>query len=182
MSRAAKNFLEVPSTVEVGFLSSGVIKIKGANGSLEYVVPSGVALFKDGNNLKISPDIGHSDECENTEAMIGTVRALLRNMFEGVAKGYEKKLVLVGVGYKAQVQGNLLNLQVGYSHPVNFEIPHGISVETPGQTEVIIRGIDKQLVGQIAARIRSYRSPEPYKGKGIRYFGENIIEKEGKKK
>ena len=119
---------------------------------------------------------------DNSIAHAGTARALVKNMIEGVSQGFEKKLELVGVGYRAQAKGNTLNLTLGFSHPVDYAVPEGITVETPSQTEILIKGIDKQKVGQVAAEIRAYRPPEPYKGKGVKYFGEHIVRKEAKKK
>lgn len=178
MTRAAKNLLPIPHGIEVSIVSE-LVKVKGAKGTLEHSVHPCVAVTKEGDGLRFAA-APNSDFA--ADAMIGTTRALLRNMFEGAGKGYEKKLVLVGVGYRAQVQGKILNLQVGFSHQIKFQIPHGISIEAPSQTEVVVRGSDKQIVGQVAAQIRAYRPPEPYKGKGIRYADEVIVQKEGKKK
>jgi large subunit ribosomal protein L6 len=136
-----------------------------------------VEISREDNVLKFSPT-----SMDNSDALAGTTRALLNNMVTGVSEGFEKKLQLVGVGYRAQAQGNVLNLTLGFSHPVAFKVPEGITVETPSQTEVVVKGTDKQVVGQVAANIRAYRPPEPYKGKGIKYADEQIVRKEAKKK
>lgn len=178
MSRVAKSPLAITTGIEID-ITGAKIKVKGAKGTLEYRVPTGVDITKDeGKNVRFAPQL----KLPNADALAGTARAMVRNMIVGVAKGYEKKLALVGVGYRAVLQGNLLNLQLGYSHPIKYTIPAGIVIEVPSQTEVIIKGVDKQLVGQVAAQIRGYRPPEPYKGKGVRYVGEVIQQKEGKKK
>lgn len=179
MSRVAKNPLQIPSGVEVSINGKTVV-VKGVKGSLEYTAHPCVAISREENLIRFQPEEGDFDV--NKDALAGTARALVRNMLEGISKGYEKKLTLVGVGYKAQIQGKVLNLQLGFSHPIQHEVPNGITVETPSQTEVVVKGIDKQLVGQVSAQIRAYRPPEPYKGKGVRYNGEVIIQKEGKKK
>jgi large subunit ribosomal protein L6 len=176
VSRSIRNALPIPDGIEVA-VAENKAKVKGAKVTLECDIPAGVEVKKEDKNLRI---ISHADALNTAAA--GTMQALLRNMFTGVSKGYDKKLLLVGVGYRAQVQGKALNLQLGFSHPIKFEIPHGITIETPSQTEIVVRGADKQLVGQVAAQIRAYRPPEPYKGKGVRYDGEVIIQKEGKKK
>ena len=177
MSRIAKYPVVVPSGVEVT-LSAGEITVKGPLGSLTQVLHPSVAVAKEGERVQVSAVAG----AENAKALSGTVRALVNNMVLGVTKGFERKLNLVGVGYRAQAQGDKLNLSLGYSHPVVHQMPQGIKVETPVQTEIIIKGIDKQKVGQVAAEIRRWRKPEPYKGKGIKYRGEYIFRKEGKKK
>lgn len=180
MSRVAKNPLLIPTGVDVNVVGQ-VIKIKGAKGSLEHQIHPSVVVTKEDNLLKFQTNVGEFDSV-NKEALAGTTKALVRNIIEGVHQGYTKKLVLVGVGYRAQVQGKTLNLQVGFSHPIAFPIPTGIDIEVPSQTEIVIKGIKKELVGEVAAKIRAYRPPEPYKCKGIRYDGEVIIQKEGKKK
>jgi large subunit ribosomal protein L6 len=177
MSRIAKYPVEVPKGVEV-VLSDAEISVKGPLGTLKQFMLPSVKIEKDGDKLQCraiegSPQGG---------AMSGTMRALVNNMVLGVTKGFEKKLTLVGVGYRAQAQGMKLNLTLGFSHPVVHEMPNGIKVETPTQTEILIKGIDKQVVGQVAAEIRAYRSPEPYKGKGVRYSDEVVAIKETKKK
>lgn len=177
MSRIAKNPVALPSGVEVA-LSASDITVKGPLGSLTHFILPSVAIEKEGNALFCRAIDGQP----NASAMSGTMRALVSNMVTGVTKGFEKKLSLVGVGYKAQAQGNKLNLSLGFSHPVAHDMPNGIKVETPTQTEIVIKGIDRQLVGQVAAEVRAYRSPEPYKGKGIRYADEVVVIKETKKK
>ncbi|RMG29842.1 MAG: 50S ribosomal protein L6 [Gammaproteobacteria bacterium] len=177
MSRIAKKPVEIPSGVEVS-LSGQKVAVKGPKGSLEYVVHDKVEVRQDGNALLFSP----RTETRDAVALTGTMRALVNNMIVGVSQGFEKKLELVGVGYRAQAQGNKLNLALGFSHPVIYELPEGVSVETPSQTEVIVRGCDKQKVGQVAAEIRAFRPPEPYKGKGVKYADEVIVRKEAKKK
>lgn len=177
MSRVAKNPVNLPKGVEVS-ISAGQVSVKGPLGTLtQFVLPS-VQLSQEADSVVCRAENGKVDG----SAMSGTMRALLSNMVNGVTKGFEKKLTLVGVGYKAQAQGNKLNLSLGYSHPIVHEMPNGIKVETPSQTEILIKGIDKQLVGQVAAEVRAYRSPEPYKGKGVRYSDEVIVIKETKKK
>jgi large subunit ribosomal protein L6 len=153
------------------------ISIKGPLGMLKQAMLPFVRIEKDGERLQVTAGQG-----ESANVMSGTMRALVANMVNGVTKGFEKKLALVGVGYKAQAQGSKLNLSLGFSHPVVHDMPSGIKVETPTPTEIVIRGIDKQLVGQVAAEVRAYRSPEPYKGKGVRYADEVVVVKETKKK
>lgn len=177
MSRIAKYPVELPKGVEV-MLSASEISVKGPLGTLKQFVLPAVEVVKDGEKLQCKAVAGQPD----AGAMSGTMRALLANMVTGVTKGFERKLSLVGVGYRAQAQGSKLNLTLGFSHPVVHEMPAGIKVETPTQTEIIIKGIDKQLVGQVAAEVRAYRSPEPYKGKGVRYADEVVVIKETKKK
>jgi large subunit ribosomal protein L6 len=177
MSRIAKNPVMLPKGVEAS-VSSSEITLKGPLGSLtQFVLPS-VKVEKEGDGL-LCRAIEHQP---NASAMSGTMGALVNNMVTGVTKGFEKKLTLVGVGYKAQAQGQKLNLSLGFSHPVAHEMPDGIKVETPTQTEILIKGIDRQLVGQVAAEVRAYRPPEPYKGKGVRYANEVVVIKETKKK
>ena len=177
MSRVANSPVSVPAGVEVN-ISGGAISVKGAKGDLTHNIAAAVEVTKDESQLKFSPRDGY----ENADALAGTTRALVNNMVTGVSHGFEKKLQLVGVGYRAQAQGKVLNLTLGFSHPVNFPVPDGITIETPSQTEIVIKGINKQQVGQIAANIRSLRPPEPYKGKGVRYADEHIVRKEAKKK
>ena len=177
MSRIAKQPVELPSGVEVR-LDGQRVTIKGGKGTLEHEVNSAVEVKQDDNVLSFVP----RDGSKSAMALTGTTRALINNMVTGVVSGFEKKLELVGVGYRAQAQGNKLNLTLGFSHPVDHVVPEGISVETPSQTEIVIKGIDKQVVGQVAAEIRAYRPPEPYKGKGVKYADEIIIRKEAKKK
>lgn len=175
MSRVAKNPVQVPSGVEVT-LGDQTIKIKGSKGELTHEVHPSVELSQEDNILKFAA------RTDDASALAGTTRALVNNMVTGVSQGFEKKLTLIGVGYRAQAQGKSLNLSLGFSHPVVYEVPEGITVETPSQTEVIVKGIDKQKVGQVAANIRAYRPPEPYKGKGVRYTDEHVVRKEAKKK
>jgi len=176
MSRIAKSPVELPQGVTATIAASNVT-IKGAKGSLSLPLSAGVSVVQSDKKLEIRfSDPGLA----RTRA--GATRAHLANMVRGVTRGYEKKLELVGVGFRAQVQGKNLNLTLGFSHPVNLPIPEGISIETPSQTEIVVKGIDRQKVGQVAAEIRGVRPPEPYKGKGVRYAGEQITLKEGKKK
>ncbi len=177
MSRVAKNPISVPAGVEVK-LDGGAISVKGPLGTLTRSMTSLVNVTLDNNVLRVAA----AGETREARAMSGTIRALLANMVLGVSKGFEKKLNLVGVGYRAQAQGNKLNLTLGFSHPVEHVMPDGIKVETPTQTEILIKGVDKQMVGQVAADVRAYRKPEPYKGKGVRYADEVVVIKETKKK
>ncbi len=177
MSRVAKYPIELPKGVEVT-LTAAEISVKGPLGTLKRPMVPSVTVEKDGDKLVCRAVEG----AVNGNAMSGTVRALVNNMVTGVSKGFEKKLTLVGVGYKAQAQGAKLNLSLGFSHPIVHDMPTGIKVETPTQTEIVIKGIDKQVVGQVAAEVRAYRSPEPYKGKGVRYADEVVVIKETKKK
>jgi len=176
MSRIAKAPVELPQGV-TATLAENSVTIKGAKGSLQLPLAAGVSVVQNEKKLEIKfSDPGLA----RTRA--GATRAHLANMVRGVTKGYEKRLELVGVGFRAQLQGKNLNLTLGFSHPVNVAIPEGISIETPSQTEIVVKGIDRQKVGQVAAEIRDIRPPEPYKGKGVRYAGEQITLKEGKKK
>jgi large subunit ribosomal protein L6 len=177
MSRVAKNPVPVPAGVEVS-LASGGITIKGPQGSLHQALSDQITVSHSDSKLQVSV----TNDSRAAHAMSGTVRALLANMILGATRGFEKKLTLVGVGYRAQAQGSKLALSLGFSHPVEHEMPEGIKVETPSQTEVVIKGADKQKVGQVAADVRAYRPPEPYKGKGIRYADEVVVLKETKKK
>jgi large subunit ribosomal protein L6 len=176
MSRVAKNPVIVPAKVEV-VLNEDNIAISGPLGKLSHPLTGVVNLAREGETItfKAVNDTAHS------RAMSGTLRALVANMVQGVSEGFTKKLTLVGVGYKAQAQGAMLNLELGYSHPINHKMPEGITVKTPSQTEVELTGVDKQAVGQVAAQIRAYRKPEPYKGKGVRYADEVVQIKESKK-
>ena len=176
MSRVAKAPVELPQGV-TATVAPGSVTIKGAKGSLTLPLSTGVSVVTADKKLEIK----YSDP-GIARMQAGATRAHLANMVRGVTKGYEKKLELQGVGFRAAVQGKTLNLTLGFSHPVNFAIPEGITIETPSQTEIVIKGIDRQKVGQIAAEIRDVRPPEPYKGKGVRYVGEQITLKEGKKK
>ncbi len=177
MSRVAKVPVAVPSGVDVQ-IADGAITVKGPLGSLTQAVNPLVAIHRDGAELKVAA-VGESREAR---AMSGTYRALVANMVAGVSKGFERKLTLVGVGYRAQAQGAALNLSLGFSHPVVHQMPEGVTVTTPTQTEILIKGADKQKVGQVAAEVRGYKPPEPYKGKGVRYADEVVVIKETKKK
>ena len=177
MSRIAKFPIPLPKGVEVT-LAAGSISVKGPLGTMARPLDPNVSIEKQGDALQCKA-LGNS---HHANAMSGTLRALVANMVTGVSKGFEKRLALVGVGYRAQAQGDKLNLTVGFSHPVVHQMPKGVKVATPTQTEVVISGIDKQLVGQVAAEIRDTKPPEPYKGKGVRYANEQIVLKETKKK
>jgi len=175
MSRVANNPVELPKGVEVK-LEGSDLSVKGSKGTLQLTLVEGVQVNQDDNVLTIAYD------GDKFKAMAGTTRALLSNMVKGVSEGWEKKLVLNGVGYRAKADAKTVNLTVGLSHPVDYELPEGVKAETPTQTEIVISGVDKQVVGQVAAEIRSFRPPEPYKGKGIRYADEFVRRKEAKKK
>jgi len=177
MSRVAKTPVDLASGVDVSIAGQNVT-VKGANGTLSRVFNDAVEIVQEENQLKALPREGYADAW----AQAGTARALLNAMVIGVSQGFQKKLLLTGVGYRASAQGSKLNLTLGFSHPVAYEMPQGITVETPTQTEILVKGADKQLVGQVAANIRGYRPPEPYKGKGVRYSDEVILRKEAKKK
>lgn len=177
MSRVAKAPVTLPTGVTVT-QNGQVVALKGKNGELTINVNPAVEIVVEGNVLRTVPREGF----ENADAQAGTARALLNNMVTGVSEGFTQKLELVGVGYRAKAEGKVLNLSLGFSHPVAFEVPNGITIETPTQTEVVVKGADKQLVGQVSANIRAYRKPEPYKGKGVRYANENVRRKEAKKK
>lgn len=176
MSRIANNPVLLPENVEVD-ISGNNIKVKGQKGELTHEVHALVSVTQEDNALNFSA----TGNTKSARALAGTTRAVLQNMVIGVSDGYEKKLIIVGIGYRAAVQDKILNLTLGFSHPVNFNIPDDITIETPVQTEIVVKGIDKQKVGQVAANIRHYRPPEPYKGKGIRYADEHIRRKEAKK-
>jgi len=175
MSRVAKNPVDLPSSVEVK-MSGRHIQVKGPKGELSLNLHSTVDMVHEGNQIRLAASTDDS-----AMAMAGTMRALVSNMVTGVSVGYEKKLTIVGVGYRAQAQGDSLNLSLGFSHPVVYQIAKGVSVETPSQTEIVVSGTDKQLVGQTAAEIRRFRPPEPYKGKGVRYADEQVRRKQAKK-
>ena len=175
MSRIAKKALTLPKGVEVS-INGQNLKIKGGKGTFDFTVHEAVEIAQDNGVLTFRA------KNDSAWALAGTTRALTNNMVIGASQGFEKKLQLVGVGYRAQAQGNKLNLSLGFSHPVVHEMPEGVTVETPSQTEILIRGSDKQKVGQVAAEIRAYRPPEPYKGKGVKYADETILRKETKKK
>lgn len=169
--------LDIPTGVDINITGNSV-NVKGSKGNMDHVLHASVDIKKDDNVLTLIPREGAA----NAQAQAGTARSLINSMIIGVTEGFEKKLELVGVGYRAQAQGNAVNLTLGFSHPVSYQLPEGITAETPSQTEIVIRGIDKQSVGQVAAHIRAYRPPEPYKGKGVKYAGEHIVRKEAKKK
>ena len=177
MSRVAKNPVVIPAKVDVA-LSADLIAVSGPLGKLSQPLTSAVKLAREGDVVTVSA----SNDSQHSRAMSGTVRALVANMVLGVSQGFTRKLNLVGVGYKAQAQGSALNLDLGYSHPISHKMPAGVTVETPTQTEIILKGADRQVVGQVAAQIRAYRKPEPYKGKGVRYSDEVVVIKETKKK
>ena len=177
MSRVAKNPVVVPGGVEV-VQGAGEISMKGPMGTLKQALSGDVSVEREGDSLLCKA----LNDSIQANAMSGTIRALLANMVQGVSKGFERKLSLVGVGYRAQAAGDTLNLTLGFSHPVTYKMPAGIKVETPTQTEILLKGADKQRVGQVAAEIRAFREPEPYKGKGVRYSDEVVILKETKKK
>ena len=177
MSRIAKKPVELLSGVETN-ISGQSITIKGKLGSLSLELHETVSVKQEDGALKFAPN----NDSKDAMAMTGTMRSLVNNMVTGVTEGYSKQLQLVGVGYRAQMQGNVLDLSLGFSHPVKYAIPEGITIETPSQTEINVKGADKQKVGQVCAEIRDYRPPEPYKGKGVRYSDERVIRKEAKKK
>jgi len=177
MSRIGKLPVTVPAGVEVA-VKDGLVNVKGANGALSQALNALVKVEINAGKVSFTP----VDESREANAMSGTMRQLVNNMVTGVSKGFEKKLTLVGVGFKAQAQGAKLNLTVGFSHPVVLDMPAGIKVETPAPTEIVIKGADRQRVGQIASEVRAVRPPEPYKGKGIRYADEKVVIKETKKK
>ncbi|MBL3528151.1 MAG: 50S ribosomal protein L6 [gamma proteobacterium endosymbiont of Lamellibrachia anaximandri] len=177
MSRIAKSPISLPSGVEVK-LDGQSVSVKGPKGSMALLVNDLVAINQDDGVIKVSP----KQEDKSSWAMAGTMRALINNLVTGVTQGFERKLELVGVGYRAQAKGKVLNLSLGFSHPVEYPVPEGIEIATPSQTEIVVSGTDKQLVGQVAAEVRAYRPPEPYKGKGVRYSDEHVVRKEAKKK
>lgn len=177
MSRVGKMAIAVPSGAEIS-IASELLTVKGPLGVLTQKMTNLVSVVNEDNTLKFAV----ADDSREANAMSGTLRALVNNMVVGVTKGFERKLSLVGVGYRAQAQGDKLNLSLGFSHPVVHQMPAGVKCETPSQTEIVIKGIDKQKVGQVAAEVRAYRSPEPYKGKGVRYVDEVVKIKETKKK
>ncbi|GAA3923463.1 50S ribosomal protein L6 [Litoribacillus peritrichatus] len=177
MSRVAKSPVAIPSGVEVK-IDSEKVTVKGAKGSLELALTGAVDIKQEDNQLTFVA----KDGSKQSRAMSGTTRALLNNMVQGVSQGFEKKLELKGVGYRAAVQGKKLNLQLGFSNPIEYELPEGVTAEAPSQTELVVKGVSKQQVGQVAAEIRAFRPPEPYKGKGVRYADETVRTKEAKKK
>ncbi|MBA2654475.1 MAG: 50S ribosomal protein L6 [Gammaproteobacteria bacterium] len=177
MSRVAKNPIKLPSGVSVTF-NGNKINIKGSKGSLERNIHEAVSVKLEDDTMYFEP----KSDLVTANALAGTTRAVVNNMVKGVSEGFVKELQLVGVGYKAQSKGNILGLTLGHSHPINYDVPQGITIETPTQTEIVVKGVDKELVGQVCADIIAYRKPEPYKGKGVRYKGQQIILKEAKKK
>lgn len=177
MSRVAKAPVTLPAGVEVQ-LSAAQITVKGKQGSLDLNLHSSVVIKQEDNVLTFAP----IDGLKKSDALAGTFRSLVNNMVNGVNQGFEKKLILQGVGYRAKTEGNTLNLTLGFSHPIDYVLPEGVTAETPTQTEIVLKGMDKQKVGQVAAEIRGYRPPEPYKGKGVRYSDEIVRRKEAKKK
>lgn len=176
MSRIANAPVSLPNGVEFN-INNGLVKVKGSKGELEFQTHEAVTVEQEDAQLKIKA----TATGQSAVALAGTTRALINNMVTGVSQGFEKKLTIIGVGYRAQAQGQKLNLTLGFSHPVVYEVPAGIKVETPSNTEVVVSGIDKQKVGQVAAEIRGYRPPEPYKGKGVRYSDEHVVRKQAKK-
>ncbi len=177
MSRIANAPISLPKGVEIS-LQGPSVSVKGPKGALTYTLPKHVSLAQESGEVHCKAKEGEP----GAVALAGTARSILNGMVVGVSKGFEKRLTLVGVGYRAQMQGKSLNLTLGFSHPIEFSVPEGIQIETPSQTEIIVRGFDKQLVGQVSAKIRGFRPPEPYKGKGVRYSDENVVRKEAKKK
>lgn len=177
MSRIANAPVTIPAGVEVS-LKGNEITVKGTKGTLSRVLHAEVEVAQEGASLTTKA----RSASKQSVALTGTARALINNMVHGVSQGFEKRLTLVGVGYRAKAQGNKLDLTLGFSHPIHFEVPEGISIETPSQTEIVVTGVDKEAVGQVAANIRAYREPEPYKGKGVRYSDEHVARKEAKKK
>lgn len=177
MSRVGKQPVALPKGVDIS-INNQEVTVKGSKGQLTLNLHPYTKVAQEGEQLTFSP----VKESADAWAMTGTMRALVNNMVIGVSQGFEKKLQLVGVGYRAQIQGQKLNLSLGFSHPVEFNAPQGITIETPSQTEILVKGSDKQLVGEVAAKIRAYRPPEPYKGKGVRYANEHVAIKEAKKK
>jgi large subunit ribosomal protein L6 len=177
MSRIAKYPVAIPAKVEVA-LGQSEVTVKGPLGTLKQAISGDVVVKVEGSHISFVA----ANESIQANAMSGTLRAIVANMVRGVSQGFEKKLTLVGVGYKAQAQGNKLNLALGFSHPIVHVLPDGVKAETPTQTEILIKGVDRQKVGQVAAEIRAYKSPEPYKGKGVRYSDETVVIKETKKK
>jgi large subunit ribosomal protein L6 len=177
MSRVAKSPIAIPKGVDIN-ISETEVSVKGAKGNLKVTLHPYVSAKLEDGVVNVAP----SNDGKNQWAMAGTFRALINNMVVGVTDGYTKKLTLIGVGYRAQAKGKVLNLSLGFSHPVDYPVPEGITIETPSQTEVVVSGCDKQQVGQVSAEIRAYRPPEPYKGKGVRYSDEHVLRKEAKKK
>ena len=177
MSRVAKSPVTIPAGVSVT-INGQDVQVKGAKGELSTVLHSLVAIAQEGTELKLSP----REDSQAAWMQAGTARAVMNNLVIGVSAGFERRLQLIGVGYKAAAKGKVLNLALGFSHPVDYNLPEGVTAETPTPTEIILKSVNKQLLGQAAANVRAYRPPEPYKGKGVRYVGENVLRKEAKKK
>ena len=177
MSRIAKKPVDLPAAVNLT-IEGQVIKAKGPKGELSVTIHDDVSFEQNDNVVQFKP----ANENKGSMAMTGTMRSLFNNVVQGVTEGFQKKLNLVGVGYRTQLKGEVLNLSLGFSHPIEFPVPDGITIETPSQTEIVVSGCDKQMVGQVCAEIRAFRPPEPYKGKGVKYADEQIIRKEAKKK
>ena len=177
MSRIADSPIDLPAGVEVK-INGQNLNIKGSKGHLEHIVPNCVTVVQHDKRLLVE----YADNEKQANMLAGTTRAIVNNMVAGVSMGFVRKLQLIGVGYRAKTQGKKLNLTLGFSHPVDYRVPEGITIETPSQTEIVVSGVDKQKVGQVAAEIRAYRPPEPYKGKGVRYADEQVVRKEAKKK
>ena len=177
MSRLSRTPVNVPKGVEVNIDGQNV-RVKGSKGALEFDAHPTVAMSSEDGTLRFRP----SEDADDNDALVGTTRSLVNNMIIGVSEGFQKRLQLIGVGYRAQMQGKKLNLALGFSHPIDFPVPEGINIETPSNTEIVVSGVDKQKVGQTAAVIRAFRPPEPYKGKGVRYADEDVVRKEAKKK
>ena len=177
MSRVAKMPVKVPKGVEVS-IAAGLLSVKGSKGTLEHQVHEEVGITFEDGEIRVDAPV----PTQRSVALAGTTRALAANMVQGVSEGFERRLQLVGVGYRAQMKGAALGLTLGHSHPIDYPVPEGITIETPTQTEVVVKGVDRQRVGQVAAEIRAFRPPEPYKGKGVKYADETIVRKEAKKK
>ncbi len=177
MSRIAKAPVQLPKGVEAT-IAGNAVSIKGGKGTLKIELNSQVQIVNENGALKLSP----SNSSQVANALAGTSRAIVQNMVKGVSQGFERKLELVGVGYRAKAQGKVVNLVLGFSHPIDYQLPEGVTAETPSQTEIVLKGADKQVLGQVAAELRAFRAPEPYKGKGVKYSGEQVYRKEAKKK
>lgn len=177
MSRIAKAPVVLPKGVEAQ-IAGGVVSVKGSKGSLQLQLHELVHIVSEDNQLQLSA----LNQSKNAVALAGTTRALIQNMVTGVSEGFERRLELLGVGYRAKAQGSTVNMVLGFSHPIDYELPEGVTAETPTQTEIVLKGADRQLLGQVAAELRQFRPPEPYKGKGVRYKGEQVYRKEAKKK
>jgi large subunit ribosomal protein L6 len=177
MSRIAKAPVVLPKGVEAQ-IANGIVSVKGTKGTLKLQLHGSVQVVNEDNQLKVSA----KNNSKGADALAGTSRALMQNMVNGVSKGFERKLELVGVGYRAKAQGKTVNMVLGFSHPIDYVLPEGVTAETPTQTEIVLKSADRQLLGQVAAELRQFRQPEPYKGKGVRYGGEQVYRKEAKKK